>query len=287
MKITNVNNLPQPFVSAVERDYKYKDKQYSVTNVIKGLCESILQRRHSDEIEQDVSDLFFAILGTAVHSVLEHAKETSDQLKEEKVVVDMPNGYKLSGIFDLYDAKEKKVTDYKTGSIWRVIYDDFAEYRKQLLIYAYMLRKIGFECNKGEIVLMLKDWSKTKCRYDSNYPQNGVFVKKFHFSEKDFEGIEQYLIERFNEIARLEQLKDEELPECSPEERWAKPKKYAVMKHGRKSAVKVCDTPEEALQYTEKDMYIQERLGGNTKCEEYCTVTKWCPFYQRTYGGKE
>ena len=31
MKITNNLKLPQPFVDAVDKDYQYKDKRYSVT----------------------------------------------------------------------------------------------------------------------------------------------------------------------------------------------------------------------------------------------------------------
>jgi len=103
MRITNEMGLPQPFVSAVEKEYTYKPKRYSVTSILKGPREAILQRRHDDEITSDVSDMVWALFGTAVHSVLENAQETDDQLKENKIVVEMPNGYELSGIFDLYD----------------------------------------------------------------------------------------------------------------------------------------------------------------------------------------
>lgn len=75
MKITNVNNLPAPFVSAVEHEYQYKDKQYSVTQLLKGSCEAVLERRYHNEIERDVSDMIWLIFGTAVHSILENADE--------------------------------------------------------------------------------------------------------------------------------------------------------------------------------------------------------------------
>ena len=64
MKITNKLNLPQPFVDAVTREYQYKDKQYSVTSLLKGTCQTLLERRHADEIEQDVSDMVLAQLST-------------------------------------------------------------------------------------------------------------------------------------------------------------------------------------------------------------------------------
>ena len=193
MKITNKLNLPKPFVDAVTSEYQYKPKRYSVTALLKGTCQTILERRHTDEIECDVSDMIWMVFGSAVHKIMEQSKETENQLKENWLSVDV-NGYELSGIFDLYDDKEKKVTDYKTATVWKVIHDDWEDYRKQLLMYAWMLRKIGFECDKGEIVAMLKDHSKSKAQFDYSYPQYPVYVKSFKFSEKDFEEIEKFIL---------------------------------------------------------------------------------------------
>ncbi len=284
--ITNKMNLPQPFVDAVTRDYKYKPNRYSVTSLLKGTCQTILERRHSEEIEQDVADMVWMIFGSAVHGILENSKETDDQLKENWLSVDF-HGYELSGIFDLYDAKEKKVTDYKTASVWKVIHDDWEDYRKQLLMYAWMLKKIGFECDTGEIVAMLKDHSKSKAKFESTYPQYPVFIKTFKFNEKDFEEIEKFIFLKFADIADQSELPDWELTPCSLEERWATPTKYAVMKKGRKTALRVVDTEEQAKQYmdwkgvTEKDHYIEERKGENKKCNEYCPVRDFCPLFNQ------
>ena len=284
MKITNKLNLPQPFVDAVSKEYQYKNKQYSVTSLLKGTCQTLLERRHADEIEQDVSDMVWAIFGTAVHSILEKGQETQDQLKENWLAIDIGD-YKLSGIFDLYDAKEKKVTDYKTGSIWKVQFDDFEDYRKQLLIYAYMLRFIGFECDKGEIVMMLKDHSKSKATFDINYPQHPVVVKTFNFSDENFKDIDLYIRNKFNEIKTLESVSDDELPPCTKEERWHRDDTYAVMKEGRKTAVKVCNSQEEANNYIannnlDKKHYVEFREGKDSKCDEYCNACKWCKYWK-------
>lgn len=289
MKITNVLNLPQPFVDAVTNEYAYKDKQYSVTSLLKGTTQSILERRHADEIEQDVSDMIWLIFGTAVHSILENAQETDSQLKENKIVIDIQNGYKLSGIFDLYDAKEKKVTDYKTGTVWKVIYNEWDDYRLQLLAYAYMLRKIGFECDKGEIVMMLKDHSKSKAKFDASYPQHNIHIQTFHFTDKDFEEIELFIIEKFTEIEKAEQIPDAELEECTPEQRWHKNDTFAVMKEGRKTAVKVCQSKDEAESYIEEKgldskHYIEFREGKDGRCDDYCNVNIFCPYYLKKKG---
>ena len=145
MIITNTQNLPQPFVDAVTRNYEYKEKRYSVTSLLKGYREILLTRRHYSEIEQDVADSIWMILGSAVHKILEEANDDEDLLKEIRLEWTTPNGYILSGIADLYSVKEQKVIDYKTGSVWKVIFGDWADYRKQLLYYAVLLRKNGYE----------------------------------------------------------------------------------------------------------------------------------------------
>lgn len=288
MKITNINNLPQPFVEAVTREHTYKPKQYSVTALLKGSCQAVLERRYDDLIETDVSDMVWAIFGSAVHNILENAKETDTQLKENKLYVDV-NGYKLSGIFDLYDEKTKTVTDYKTATVWKVIYNDWTDYRKQLLMYAWMLRKIGFECEHGEIIAFLKDHSKTKAKVDSSYPQLPVHKEKFDFTDTDFEEIEKFIISKFIDISVAEQTDTEKLEPCSPEERWETATKYAVKKEGRKTALKVCDSEEQAKAYIEdkgldNKHYIETRLGEPKKCNEYCNVNIYCPFYRKLKG---
>lgn len=288
MRITNKLGLPTPFVDAVSREYQYKPKQYSVTSLLKGICQVMLERRHADEIEQDVSEMVWMIFGTSVHSILENGQESAQQLKENKIVVDVGE-YKLSGIFDLYDAETGTVTDYKTGTTWKVIFDDWDDYRKQLLMYAYMLRCIGFDCNRGEIVMMLKDHSKTKAKTDSSYPQKPVYIKKFEFSEKDFVEIEAYIKDRFTAIRLAEGLPDDELQPCTPEERWHKGDKWAVKKQGRKTALKVCDSEREAAAYIEErglddKHYIEFREGTDSRCVDYCTAAPFCPYYREKYG---
>ena len=288
MKITNQLNLPKPFVSAVEREYSYTDKRYSVTQILKGSKEAILQRRHDEEIEQDVSDMIWLIFGTAVHKVLEDSQEDASELKEEKISLEMPNGYTLSGIFDLYNSDLKMVTDYKTGTVWKVIFGDWEDYRRQMLAYAYMLNKLGFECTSGENIMILKDWSATKAKTEDNYPPHPVHREHFDFTKEDFEFIEKLLLAKFDEIERFELLDDDMIPECTPEERWAKPTKYAVMKKGNKKAVKLHDDIQSANKQVEElgssTYYVEIRQGTDSKCCEYCSCCEFCHYWKEHYG---
>lgn len=288
MKLTNNLKLPKPFVDAVSREYEYKDKRYSVTTVIKGTKEILLQRRHDKEIEQDVADMIWLIFGTAIHSVLENGQEGNDEIKESKVHIEMPNGYTLSGQQDLYSESLKRITDYKSGTVWKVIFGDWEDYRKQCLIYAHMFRKIGFEVDNAEIVMLLKDWSATKAKTDSSYPKHPVHIQHFDFTEQDFKDIEQELIAKFEEIERMEKLDDDAIPECSPEQRWATPTKYALMKKGRKTAVKLYDNEKDAEAAAESniDCYVEVRKGEDKKCTEYCNCCEFCNYWKEHYGIK-
>lgn len=289
MKITNKLNLPKPFVSAVSREYEYKEKQYSVTTMLKDIREILITRRHHKEIEQDVADMIWLILGTAVHKVLEDSKEENVEFKEEHFVEEVINGYKLSGQADLYNAKEKIVTDYKTCSAWKVIYNDWEDYRKQLLMYAWAFKKMGFEVEKGQIVAIIKDHSKTKAKTDSDYPNYPVYRKIFEFTEKDFNEIEEFIINKFKEIEKYENVPDNELPICSEENRWNTGDKFAVKKVGNKRALKIYESLEEAEKHVKENenLEIEIRKGEDKKCLEYCSCCEFCDYWKQNYSNKE
>ena len=67
-----------------------------------------------------------------------------------------------------------------------------------------------------------------------------------------------------------------QMPECSPEERWARPDIYAVLKPGGKRAVRLFESENEALAFAEKSgggFYVQKRPGSSVRCEMYCPVS--------------
>lgn len=292
MRITNSMNLPQPFVSAASSDYRYTPKRYSATSLLKGVRQCILERRHDAEIEQDVSDMVWAIFGTAVHGILEGAQETSTQLKENKLVVDMPNGYQLSGIFDLYDDSTGTVTDYKTASVWKVNFGqsdpkEFDDWRNQLLIYCWMLRQIGFDARRGEIVAMLKDHSKTKAKL-GQHPAHPVFRIGWDFTDDEINDCGEWLKGRFAQIEAAEQLPDDQLPLCTKEERWGDDDVWAVKKQGLKRAAKLHGVEAEAVADAEarteregKRYEVEYRPGKDKRCLDYCSACRFCSHYDQ------
>lgn len=319
MIISNKMNLPQPFVDAVSEEYKYKEKRYSVTTLLKSEREIMLQRRHNDEIEQDVSDMIFAIFGTAVHSVLENANKSEDLLTEQHlflpVTLDDGDTYTLSGYMDLYDTKKGEVIDYKVTSTFKALKKDFDDYRMQGLMYAYMIGKtkfykyltenpsetkyttefkedgyvtcemVQFNPKKATFYMVLRDWQKSKAKFDKDYPQSQVVPVTFKFTQKDFDFIEKWIKDKFEAIKKAEQLDDKDLPLCCDKDRWKNPDVWAVMKNGRKSALRLLNTEQEARSYMSKNGgdYVELRKGVDRKCKEYCSACQFCEHWQKNY----
>lgn len=283
--LTNKLNLPEPFVQAASDQREIVDGRYSVTEILKGTREIVLSRRHAAEITEDVSDRIWLIFGTAVHKILEQAQETDSQIKEGFVSTPV-RGRMLTGIFDLYDDATGTVTDYKTASVWKVIYNEWDDYRRQLLAYCWILRRIGFDAGKGRIVAVLKDHSKTKASRESGYPPYPVYTVEFDFTEDDFAGFTAWVTEKFAEIERCESLPDDDLPLCTKDERWHKGEKWAVMKKGRKKAVKLYDGREDAdIHALEIGGYVEHREGKDGKCDGYCRCREFCSHYLESREG--
>ena len=157
MKITNKYNLPDAIVKALTSDYKYKPFQFSVTTILSGIKSFILAKRHQDEIEMDASEGINMLLGTAVHNIFE-GNQNEDEVAEDYIKIQVNDLYTLSGRFDLYNLKDEEITDYKTCSIWKIKFKDYEDWKKQLLIYSWMLKKLDMKVKKARITALIKDW---------------------------------------------------------------------------------------------------------------------------------
>lgn len=291
MKITNKLNLPDMLQRAVEKEYTYKDKRYSITSLLDPDRVIMLKRRHNEEIEQDVSECIWMLFGTVTHYALETGIETKEnEYVEEHLEHTFESGYTLSGIIDhVYDF----IDDYKTTSVWTVIYGSNNEHwQKQLQMGAYLhYKEHGVWFNKGRIIAILKDWNKNDAKFKSDYPKLPIEVIEFDLGTP--EEIEKWIIDKFKHIAELEQMEDTKLPLCSMEERFNKGTKYAVKKKVNKTATKIHNTLEEArehllnLEASYPGIYeIEERQGEDTKCLNYCNCCKFCKYYKEKYENK-
>ena len=281
--ITNKLGLPDALVAAVE-SHNHKGGDYSASGLRKPARMYWLEKRHNGELERDVSEMIWAIFGTAVHAVIEKA-ERPDQLAEEYLSTTIM-GRKVSGIADMYD--HGVIQDWKTTSVWSYIYLDdekIKDYESQLNTYAYLYRQAGFEVTGLQIVQLFRDWQKSKAKYDKQYPQ--VPAAKININLWTEEEQRRYLEERVWYYESHRDTEDFLLPECTEKERWAKPSSWALMKKGRKTAVKLHATEEEAIDDAETrgaGYYVEERKGELWKRCEYCNARDFCNQYNTREG---
>jgi hypothetical protein len=193
------------------------------------------------------------------------------------------DGITVTGRIDNYNMKTATVTDYKTASVWKVKFGDFHDWYRQGMIYAWLLIKNGFKVERCQFVAILKDHSRTDARRDAGYPQGPLYVYEFPVTAQALEEIDVFIAAKVADYKRNKELTDDDIPPCSPEERWDKPTKYAVKKEGRKTAVRVLDSESAAQNMaTElgKGHYVEIRPGESVRCQGYCSCCEFCNFYR-------
>lgn len=281
MIITNKYNLPSAFVKLAQDEHGFTEKHYSVTTLLQPIREIMLKRRFYNEIEEDVADRIWAVFGSAVHKVMEEADETGNA--ELKLEYEIRDGYYLTGICDLYNEETFTVEDYKTCSVNKVLKNDFDDWKKQGLMYVWLLRKRGKYVSKLRFHALMKDWSARDNRFKGEkfYPDHPIWTWEFEITETDMQFIESFIYSKFEEIIKYESSDD--LPLCSMEERWNDGDKYAIKKVGAKRALKVFDTLTEA-QLNASGLKIETRKGEDKKCIDYCRCCKFCDYWRNKYG---
>lgn len=287
MKITNNHNLPQAIYAALSNVYPPKPERLSATALIGPPLIRQLTIKHWDEMVEDATDRIWALFGQAVHGVLDGHTD-KDSFAEEKLVTPF-NGIDVVCKSDNW--KDGVISDYKVTSVYSFLMGEKAEWGNQLNTYAWSWRRHGFETKSAVIHAILRDWSKNKCFSDPEYPKVpfiSIPVKLWTPDEQ-----EAYVASRVK-------LHLEPALECTPEEKWERPTTWAVMKEGRKSAIRVLDDPNDAYEWAYKNDYativtlddgkhynprkgisIVERKGGCIRCESYCPVRQFCIYSKK------
>ena len=286
MRITNRQNLPFGLVKAVSPDPHNKPGEISATTLIQGTKQVILTQRHWDELEDDVSERIWAVFGTAVHALLE--TEGEDDFCEIELRQKV-SGVTVTGRIDNYNMATGTICDYKNTSVYKIKAGQqkgadgkpygFPEWRMQGLIYAWLLQKNGLPATRCRFIALLKDHSKTEAGRDRSYPQSPVFVWEFAVTKESLEEIESLIRKKVFQYELFSSSEDGMIPGCTAEERWQKKDVYAVMKEGRKSAVKLFDTKEGAearIAELGKGHFLEVRRGESMKCRNYCLCAKFC-----------
>lgn len=286
MTVTNKLHLPEAFVKAVSVERHNKAGHYSATTLNKGAKEIILSDRHFDEITVDAADSVWAVWGTAVHTLLE--SQSDNNFHEESFNVPVCNSF-VTGQVDSYDMEHATIYDWKTASVWKIQYADFSDWYKQGMTYAWLLKQNGLDVRHCRFIALLKDHSKTKAKNDSSYPQSPVFIYEFDVTPEELAKTGDRILNKVLEIESVSKLDDDNIEPCTAEERWADGEKWAVMKNGRKTAVKLFDNSADADAMAGEmgnAYYVEHRPAISRKCGEYCNCKDFCNFYKAMNKGE-
>lgn len=280
MKLTNRSGLPEAIINAMKNDsYDAGDSDFTATSLLKPARIVALEKLHKDEIEEDAEDGLWRLYGQIAHSIVERANQNDIS---EKRYFSMFGRYKVSAQIDTLCLSSGRLSDYKFTTAWGFKSDSppKPEWVAQLNIQSELLKRNAIDSRSLHIVGLLRDWQISKAKEDPAYPQAPVITLDIPLwsREQTVAFIEMRI------AAHLQAQQAERLPECSPEERWAKPDIWAVIKIGQKRAInggvqlkkeladRVCDS--------NPGTYVEYRPGESVRCKNYCSVSKFCTMYQ-------
>lgn len=301
MQRINETNLPE-FVELLAMNFypEFSWNRFGVTELMKGPKEVILNRRHTKEIVEDIADLSAIITGNSIHFSIEYLMEKyRDKLKHEylaehridvEINGNFPEPVYLSGQLDLLDLTTHHLYDTKSSAATAYAFkvqDGFADWRKQIRTYWWMAERKGYTVKSASNILFNEGFSKYQMRRNPDYPRRSIIEIPQLFNpiitlEESAELNAEYA-QKIRTILEYKDAPDDEIPPCSPEERWERDEHWAIMKKGRKRAVSRHTSKEEAefvMETMSKDHFIEYRPGIPAKCVDYCSANQFCNFYK-------
>jgi hypothetical protein len=269
MKVTNSFGLPAVLVKACENQRKPKENSLSCTELIDSPLIHRLKLEHWEQLEVDVSEMVWAMTGTALHQMIEkHGAATSEIALEADF-----EGFKITGTCD--HLTPELISDWKTTSVWSVMIgsDWLNKVEQQLNIYRYLnWRMTGQLVPRVSACVIFRDWRRSEYKRNPNeYPSRNVIEYNLRCWE---------ITETESFIRNRLEIHQDKNYLCSMEDRWAKPDVYAVKKTGAVRATKLFDNQFDAIEMVHKNkgMEIEHRMGSHTRCQEYCPVRDVCRY---------
>ena len=281
MDFTNEKNLPDWVAKGLSHSTYNRDGirfDISATRLIDSPLVAAMWKEHGRDVVEDVMDRTWSAWGTATHAVFEDANKANAQVIMEKRYLHEYSGKVVSGQIDCYEILSGVISDIKTCAAFKVVKGMYGQWENQLNVCAALMRHNGYKVEKLQVVAIIKDWSAYKSKNERNYPQDPVAVIDISLwtPETADDYIEQRLALHFGDGPK----------ECSPEERWVRPGRWAVMKKGRKSALRLVDSDEQGKAYIahnklgdDESISIVERKGQYVRCDSYCAFGRMgvCP----------
>lgn len=302
------SNLPLSLTVWLAHDsygYTNNPKVISATTLLKPIKSLVLSQLPEAQRETDIASLIPSRMGTAIHEAIEVAwldrplealtalgyppnmiakivinptlvKPGQIPIYLEQRVNKKFEDYIITGQFDFVE--NGVLEDFKTTSTYNWISQSNADkYVLQGSIYRWLNPDIITE-DYMYIRYIFTDWSSTKAKQDSSYPQSRIISNKYTL--KSLGEIEQFIRSRLNQLKQYIGKPQEELPPCTPEELWQKPSVYKYYKNPQKKTRSTAnfDTYYEAHQKWLDDQCVGEivTVPGEVVFCKYCNASGIC-----------
>lgn len=222
-------------------------KKVSTTTLARSSRQRVLEERHDHEITANPTEKMWSLMGTLVHEMLEKHGRKGD-IVEERMGIDLgpfPDGSMIHahGQPDLFTLSEDShyengvlmahipkncLIDFKLTGAWALAKGEKLEHAVQANVNRWMLEKKGYTVEHMKNIFFFRDWKSHEARRSEQYPQDKIVV--MDMPRWSNEKTEAYIMERLWHHASGDGLTDDELPPCSPLERWQGMPEYKVYK---------------------------------------------------------
>jgi hypothetical protein len=277
VNLTNKNNFPDALVRAIANDpYSKGESDFSVTELLQPPRIRALKKAHAHEIVEDVEDRIWSLYGQIVHSILERANEAD--LVEKRFFAKFGD-FTVSAQIDSLVLKDGILSDWKFSTAWSFKANQAPkpEWVAQMNMQAELLRRNGHEVKKLQIIGLIRDWQIRDAKQNPDYPQAQVVTQDIPMW--DSAKVESFIHLRI----ALHLAAEKELPECSEQDRWAKPSIYAVVKGKRaiNGGLQFSEEAAQALCAKNPGSRVEFRRGESVRCNSYCAVSQFCEQFKR------
>jgi hypothetical protein len=298
MKMKDIKILQD--VMCIENDRYKGGGDYSVTEIIDPPRLVRLKKKYKEQIVTTIDSATDSLMGTAMHALIErnlraYGAIDPHYLLEERLTADFTTRGETRALSGQYDIlyKEKYMTDVKTAKVWKLTFDpDLKSWTQQQNIYACLSRMNGMPIETISVLMVFKDWSVAQAMRTANYPKEPIELRELTmWSDAEQK---EFIEDRLAMHVACESMEDENLPDCTSEERWERfpsgqPVQYAVLKNEfAKRATKILSATNIANAVIEaKDVkgitessIIEIRHAERKRCEKYCAVCDFCHPHQ-------
>ena len=258
------------------------DFQISVTSLPRAPRERQLIYRHYDDIEIDPLENYYTMFGSGVHNVLEQAAVEGEEVEVRRGIILQVGEYKVlvHGQADYYKRSSARMEDHKYTSAWTVVKEK-ADHESQLNVLRFIWEENGYPVEELYNNYMFRDWSAKNLGAENYPPEQAAFMAVSMWKTQD---TLDYILERCSLHIQATEIKSDELPLCTKEERWTSGGGvrfiYRTKKGDWTKRPFVCHTKADLesykLKYADVGYKTEKILSSPKKCLHYCMAAPFC-----------